>query len=171
MLKSFSFIYSYIWHVKAIKQSGECLLLGPEVLSKSEKAQIFAFFLSFSLSAFTTTRVCLCWVNWGCVPPQSQTLKAVLLIRGGGGLHLTIERASQWRAPVWATEQNRERGGREEGIWLGDKAAGTGCLAGSRSYCALVLPESLTHSETQRASRSADTPSTVARIPRSIWIL
>lgn len=30
-------------------------------------------------------------------------------------------------------------GGVEEGIRLGDKTAGTGCLAGSRSYCALVL--------------------------------
>lgn len=29
------------------------------------------------------------------------------------------------------------------GIRLGDKTAGTGCLAGSRSYCALVLNKSL----------------------------
>lgn len=44
----------------------------------------------------------------------------------------------------------RERDSREVtveggglGIRLGDKAAGTGCLAGSRSYCALVLNKSL----------------------------
>lgn len=44
------------------------------------------------------------------------------------------------------TEGEREagemRGGGEEGIRLRDKTAGTGCPAGSRSYCALVLPPS-----------------------------
>lgn len=43
------------------------------------------------------------------------------------------------------TEGGREaremRGGGEEGIRLRDKTAGTGCPAGSRSYCALVLPQ------------------------------
>jgi len=37
--------------------------------------------------------------------------------------------------------ERESRGGREEGIRLGDEAAGTGCSAGSRSYCALVLPQ------------------------------
>lgn len=39
---------------------------------------------------------------------------------------------------------NREReraGGGSEGIRLRDKAAGAGCLAGTRSYCALVPAE------------------------------
>lgn len=35
------------------------------------------------------------------------------------------------------------------GIRLGDKTAGTGCLAGSRSYCALVLNKSLCGSRSQ----------------------
>ena len=65
----------------------------------------------------------------------------------GRVLNLTIERESQWSEPVWATELKREREGAEgrgrRGIRLGDKAAGTCCLAGSRSYCELVLLKSL----------------------------
>lgn len=41
--------------------------------------------------------------------------------------------------------ERESRGGREEGIRLRDETAGTGCLAGSRSYCVLVLPKSLRH--------------------------
>lgn len=40
------------------------------------------------------------------------------------------------------------------GIRLRDKAAGTGCLAGSRSYCVVVLPKSLGHCAEERTASS-----------------
>lgn len=55
-----------------------------------------------------------------------------------------MERASVSCRAKQRERERESRGGREEGIRLRDKAAGTGCLAGSRSYC--VLPKSLRHS-------------------------
>lgn len=51
-----------------------------------------------------------------------------------GVLHLTIEHELSNR-------EGESRGEGSEGIRLRDKAAGAGCPAGSRSYCALVLPQ------------------------------
>lgn len=65
--------------------------------------------------------------------PESQSLTAALLmgmVDGEWLLYLTIEGEN-------GRVERACRGGREEGIR--DKAAGTGHLSGSRSYCALVL--------------------------------
>lgn len=60
---------------------------------------------------YTITRVGLYRVKWGWMTPESQTLTAVLLVGGSGGVSsfVTIERESQWREPVWPMEQNRGR--------------------------------------------------------------
>lgn len=58
---------------------------------------------------------------------------------------MTKESESQWREREREARERESRGGREEGIRLRDETAGTGCLAGSRSYCVLVLPKSLRH--------------------------
>lgn len=51
--------------------------------------------------------------------------------------------SSDNRAQIKQQRERESRGEGSEGIRLRDKAAGAGCLAGSRSYCALVFPETL----------------------------
>lgn len=82
----------------------------------------------------TVTRVvCMEWCGGWVLPPENQILTALEL--------LVVRRCSFDNGE--RIEQRRESGeGREWGR-LRDKTAGTGCLAGSRSYCA--LPKSLRH--------------------------